>query len=424
MTSNHKAADLARHLSPVWARYGNFVTARGEGVYVYDADGQRYLDFTSGIGVTNTGHCHPRVVEAIREQAGKIIHAEINIQYHEPVLNLIEQLLSILPQTLDAFFFTNSGAEAIEAAVKLARQVTRRPNIIAFQGAFHGRTNAAMALTSSKALYRTGYAPLMSGVHIAPFPYTYRMQMSDDEASDFCLDELRYLLATQTPPEEVAGVLIESVLGEGGYVVPPRKFMQGLRALCDEQHMLLILDEVQSGFGRTGRWFAFEHFGIVPDMVTMAKGIASGMPLSALATSQALMDKWIPGTHGGTYTCNPVSCAAAVATIQVMKEEKLVENAARLGEVLMDGLSELQSRFPVIGDVRGLGLMLAAEFGAPRAPDGKAAHAARDAAQDERLLLLTCGPYDNTIRFVPPLIVNQSQVEDALTIFERALAKV
>ncbi len=423
MATNHRTAELAAHISPVWARYGNMVTARGEGVYVYDTEGGRYLDFTSGIGVTNTGHCHPRVVEAIREQAGKIIHAEFNIQYHEPVLNLTEQLLTILPPQLDAFFFTNSGAEAIEAAVKLARQITRRPNIIAFQGAFHGRTNAAMALTSSKALYRTGYAPLMSGVHIAPFPYTYRLQMSDDEASDFCLNELRYLLATQTPPDEVAGILIESVLGEGGYVVPPKKFMQGLRALCDEMHILLIMDEVQSGFGRTGKWFAFGHYGIVPDMVTMAKGIASGMPLSALAANKAIMGKWIPGSHGGTYTCNPVSCAAAVATIQVMKEEKLVDNAARMGEVLKDGLSELQSRFPVIGDVRGLGLMVATEFGAARAPDGKVAHRVRDTAQDNKLLLLTCGPFDNTIRFVPPLVVNQSQVEDALTIFEHALEK-
>ena len=423
MSNDHRTAELASHLSPVWARYGNIVTTRGEGVYVYDTAGDRYLDFTSGIGVTNTGHCHPRVVEAIREQAGKILHAELNIQYHEPALNLVEQLLSIMPPRLDSYFFTNSGAEAIEAAVKLARQATRRPNIIAFQGAFHGRTNAAMALTSSKALYRTGYAPLMSGVHIAPFPYTYRLQMSDDEASDFCLNELRYLLATQTPPDEVAGILIESVLGEGGYVVPPAKFMRGLRALCDELNILLIMDEVQSGFGRTGKWFAFEHFGIVPDMVTMAKGIASGMPLSALATSKALMDRWIPGTHGGTYTANAVSCAAAVATIQVMKEEKLVDNAARMGEFLKDGLTELQSRFPVIGDVRGLGLMVATEFGPARVPNSKVAHLVRDAAQADKLLLLTCGPYDNTIRFVPPLIVNQSQVEDALTIFEHALEK-
>ncbi len=424
---NHPSATLrtglTTHLSPVWSRYGDFVTERGEGVYVYDSEGNRYLDFTSGIGVVNTGHCHPKVVEAIREQAGKIIHAELNIQYHRPVLNLVEELLSVLPKPIDSFFFSNSGAEAVEAAVKLARQTTRRPNIIAFQGAFHGRTNAAMALTSSKAHYRTGFSPFMSGVHIAPFPYTYRLQMSDDEASEFCLNELRYLFATQTPPDEVAAVLIESVLGEGGYVIPPKKFMQGLRALCDEYGLLLILDEVQSGFGRTGQWFAFEHFGIVPDIVVMAKGLASGMPLSAIAARKELMDKWIPGTHGGTYTGNAVACAAAVATIQVLREEKLIENAAKMGEVLLDGLSELQSRHAVIGEVRGLGLMVAAEFGAPRQPDTQAAKTIRQKAQEQKLLLLTCGPYDNIIRFVPPLVVNQQQVEEALQVIEKVMNK-
>lgn len=422
--TDHSTNRLTDHLSPVWSRYGSFITTRGEGVYVYDANGNRYLDFTSGIGVVNTGHCHPKVVEAIREQAGNIIHAELNIQYHEPLLRLVEALLTIMPPALDSFFFSNSGAEAIEAAIKLARQTTRRPNIIAFQGAFHGRTNAAMALTSSKAIYRKGYAPLMSGVHIAPFPYTYRLQMSDDEASDFCLNELRFLLATQTPPDEIAAILIESVLGEGGYVVPPKKFMQGLRALCDELDILLIADEVQSGFGRTGKWFAFEHFGIVPDIVVMAKGIASGMPLSGIAARKALMDKWIPGTHGGTYTGNAVACAAAVATIHAMREEKMIENAARMGEFFMDGLSELQSRHSVIGDVRGLGLMIAAEFGEPRKPNTHAAHVARDLAQAEKLLLLTCGPYDNVIRFVPPLIVNQQQVEEALHVMDKALTRV
>ncbi|MBI1802461.1 MAG: aminotransferase class III-fold pyridoxal phosphate-dependent enzyme [Chloroflexi bacterium] len=415
---------MKSHLSGVWSRYGEFVTARGEGVYVWDQDDNRYLDFTSGIGVTNTGHCHPKVVEAIRAQAGKIIHAELNIQYHETVLQLAEELLTIMPAPLDTFFFSNSGAEAIEASVKLARQTSRRPNIIAFQGAFHGRTNAAMALTSSKAAYRAGYGPLMGGVLTAPFPYHYRLQMSADEAADFCLNELRYMFQTQTTPDEVAAILIESVLGEGGYVVPPARFMQGLRALCDEHGILLIADEVQSGFGRTGKWFGFEHFNIVPDIVVMAKGIASGMPLSGIAASRALMDRWIPGTHGGTYTGNAIACAAGVATIQVMREERLVENAARMGELLMDGLAELQARHPVIGDVRGLGLMVAAEFGEAGKPDSHAAKAARQAAQDDHLLLLTCGPYDNVIRFVPPLVVNAAQIEDALRIVEKAVARV
>ncbi|MEP7199869.1 MAG: aminotransferase class III-fold pyridoxal phosphate-dependent enzyme [Chloroflexota bacterium] len=397
------------------------MAARAEGVYVYDTEGKRHLDFTSGIGVTNTGHCHPKVVAAIREQAGKMIHAELNIQYHEPAFRLVEELLTVVPQPLDSFFFTNSGAEAIEASIKLARQTSHRPNIIAFQGAFHGRTNAAMALTSSKANYRKGYAPLMAGVHIAPFPYAYRLQMSDEQASAFCLDELRYMLATQTPPDEVAAILIETVIGEGGYIVPPASFMRGLRALCDEHDILLILDEVQSGFGRTGKWFACEHFGIAPDIMVMAKGIASGMPLSAIAASSELMGQWIVGTHGGTYTGNAVACAAAVATIQAMREERMVENSAKMGELLMDGLTELQSRHPVIGDVRGLGLMVAAEFGAPRQPNTKAAKDVIHRAADDGLMLLSCGPFDNVIRFVPPLVVNAGQVEDALRTVEQAL---
>ncbi len=412
----------AAHLSPVWGRYGDFIAARAEGVYVYDTESKRHLDFTSGIGVTNTGHCHPKVVAAIREQAGKLIHAELNIQYHEPVFRLVEELLTIVPKGLDSFFFTNSGAEAIESAVKLARQTSRRPNIIAFQGAFHGRTSAAMALTSSKANYRKGYAPLMAGVHVAPFPDPYRLQMSPESAADFCLNELRYMLTTQTPPDEVAAILIETVIGEGGYLVPPQSFMQGLRALCDEHGIYLILDEVQSGFGRTGKWFACEHFGIAPDIMVMAKGLASGMPLSSIAARKEIMDKWIPGTHGGTYTGNAVACAAAVATIQAMREERMVENAAQMGELLTDGLTELQSRHPVIGDVRGLGLMVAAEFGAPREPNTQAAKDVLQRAAADGLMLLTCGPFDNVIRFIPPLVVNAAQVEDALRIVEHALS--
>ena len=416
-----KLPEAAAHLSPIWGRYGDFVADHAEGVYVYDTAGKRHLDFTSGIGVTNTGHCHPKVVAALREQAGKMIHAELNIQYHEPAFRLVQELLTVVPKPLDSFFFTNSGAEAIEAAVKLARQTSRRPNIIAFQGGFHGRTNATMALTSSKAAYRRGYGPLMAGVHIAPFPYAYRLQMSEEQASDFCLNELRYMLATQTPPEDVAAILIESVIGEGGYLVPQASFMRGLRALCDEHGILLILDEVQSGFGRTGKWFACEHFGVVPDIMVMAKGIASGMPLSSIAASRELMAKWQVGTHGGTYTGNAMACAAAVATIQAMREERMVENAAAMGEMLRDGLSELQSRHPAIGQVRGLGLMMAAEFGTARAPETRMVKAVVHRAGDDGLMLLTCGPFDNVIRFVPPLVVNESQIEEGLRILEKAL---
>jgi 4-aminobutyrate aminotransferase len=417
---------IADHLSPVWSRIANIAADHAEGVYIYDVKGNRYLDFSCGIGVTNTGHCHPRVVAAAQEQTGKFIHAQANIFYHQPMLDLVEQLLTIMPPSLDSFFFSNSGAEAIEAALKLARYATGRTNVIAFQGAFHGRTVGTMSLTSSKALYRSHYAPLMAGVHIAPYPYAYRYGMTPDACAEFCLDELEYMFATATAPDETGAILVEPILGEGGYVVPPARFLQGLRQICDQHGILLLADEVQSGFGRTGKWFGHQHFDIVPDVMVMAKGIASGFPLSAIAARRELMDKWPAGTHGGTFGGNAVACAAGVATIQAMKEEGMVENAARLGPVLLGGLSDLQEEFPMIGDVRGLGLMAAAEFTAP----GGDWHASKNLAKavqkhcldDGQLILLTCGPYENVIRWIPPLIVDEGQIHEALGLFRDALS--
>lgn len=416
------------HLSPVWARYSNVLVDYAQGVYIYATDGKRYLDFTCGIGVTNTGHCHPKVVAAAQEQVGKMIHGQANIVYHKPMLDLVEQLLTVVPPPLDTFFFSNSGAEAIEAAVKLARAATGRPNIIAFQGGFHGRTNATMALTSSKALYRAKYAPLMAGVHLAPFPYAYRLGMTPEQATKFALNEIQYMLATQTAPEDTAAILVEPVLGEGGYVVPPDDFLKGLRAICDANGILLIADEVQTGFGRTGKWFGHQHFGVTPDIMVMAKGIASGFPLSGIAASKELMSKWPPGSHGGTYGGNAVACAAGAATIRVMKEEGLIENAATLGPILLGGLRDLQEEFPLIGDVRGLGLMAAAEFTHPSGDWHESKRIAKAVVQecleDGHLMLLTCGPYDNVVRWIPPLIVSQEQIHDALRIFRQALKKV
>ncbi|MBN1667928.1 MAG: aminotransferase class III-fold pyridoxal phosphate-dependent enzyme, partial [Anaerolineales bacterium] len=270
--------DAFSHLSPVWTHYTSIVVERGEGCYLYDQEGNAYLDFTCGIGVTNTGHCHPHVVEAIRKQAGLLLHGQVNIVYHKPLLELVAELRGIVPPELDVFFFSNSGAEAIEGAMKLARQATGRTNIIVFQGSFHGRTVGTMSLTTSKTVYRVGYQPLMSGVFVAPYPYAYRFGWDAEKTSQWCLDELEFLLLTQTAPQETAAILIEPVLGEGGYVVPPASFLKGLREICDRHGILLILDEVQSGFGRTGRWFAHEHFGVTPDIMTVAKGIASGLP--------------------------------------------------------------------------------------------------------------------------------------------------
>jgi len=410
------------HLSGVWNRAWPLVVDHGEGPYLIDTAGHRYLDFTSGIGVTNTGHAHPRVVAAIQEQAAKLLHGQAALVAHQPMLRLVEELLRVVPKPLDTFFFTNSGAEVIEGAVKLARHATKRPNIIVMQGSFHGRTNATMAMTTSKTIYRAGFAPLASGVFVTPFPYAYRYGWDEATTVRFCLKELKLLLKSQTAPDETAAIVIEPVLGEGGYVPAPHAYLQGLREICDHYGILLVADEIQAGFGRAGKWFSIEHSGVVPDILVMAKGLASGMPLAGLASRRDLMDHWTPGSHGGTYGGNAVCCAAAVATIQLMRDEKLVENAAAMGEVLMNGLRQLQAQHPEIGDVRGRGLMIASEFtDAQGEPWTDRAKAVARAAYQQGLLLLTCGSYDNVIRWIPPLIVSASQIEDGLEKFQAAL---
>jgi 4-aminobutyrate aminotransferase len=417
--------DAARHLSPVWSRYSGILAERGEGAYLFSSDGRRYLDFTSGIGVASTGHCHPRVVEAVKAQVEKLIHGQANIVYHTPMLQLVEELSSVVPQGLDGFFFSNSGAEAVEAAIKLARQATGRTNIVVFQGSFHGRTVGTMSLTTSKTIYRAGYQPLMPGVFVAPYPYAYRYGWEEDTCGEWCLRELEHLLVTQTAPQETAAILVEPVLGEGGYVVPPASFLPGLRRLCEKHEILLIADEVQSGFGRTGRFFAVEHWDVVPDILVMAKGMASGFPLSGIAAPLALMEKWIPGSHGGTYGGNAVACAAAAATVRVMREEGLVENAARQGELLLRHLRSLQQRFDLVGDVRGLGLMVACEFtAADGQPDRRTAKALIGKCLENGLLLLTCGPHDNTVRWIPPLVVTAEQIGEGLEVFEKGLQSI
>ncbi len=417
-------------LSPVWSHLTDVHPVSGEGVYLVDEQGRRYLDFTSGIGVTNTGHCHPVVVEAIRRQAERLLFAQINIVVAPVVEALAAALREVLPAQLDSVFFSNSGAEAIEAAVKLARHATRRPNVVVFQGSFHGRTAQAMALTTAKTVYRHRYAPLPAGVVVAPFPDARRAGVSEDEASEAALRELRRILHGYSAPDETAAFLIEPVLGEGGYLPAPAPFLRGLRALADEHGIALVLDEVQSGFGRTGRMFAFEHSGVEPDILVMAKGLGSGLPISAIAAPAALMQRWERGTHGGTYGGGSlVPLAAALATLQVLREEDLPANAAAMGERLAAGLRRLQADHPIVVDVRGLGLMIGVEFGGDAdggAEDGggaRLAAAVQRACLDERLLLLTCGTYANVIRWIPPLVVRPNDIDDALAVFERALAR-
>ena len=410
-------------LSSVWTHLTQIQPVRGEGIYLYDAQGQRYTDFTSGIGVTNTGHCHPKVVAAIKAQADQLLFGQMNIVISPVALALAESLNEVTPPALDQFFFANSGAEAVEGAVKLARHATGKRNIIVFQGSFHGRTAQAMAMTTSKYAYRYNYQPLPGGIFVAPFPYRYFYGWDEAQTVEFCLKQLDLLFRSQTEPSETAAIVIEPVLGEGGYVPAPNSFLQALRALCDKHNIMLIFDEVQTGFGRTGKTFALEHANVVPDILIMAKGLGSGLPISAIASRRELMAKWKPGTHGGTYGGgSAIPMAAARASIEVMREEKLAENAAKMGERLMDGLSELQQRYPVIGDVRGRGLMVATEFTqANREADPATTSAVLNGCLSRNMLLLKCGSYENVIRWIPPLVVNAQQIDEALTTFEAAL---
>jgi len=413
-------------LSPIWTHLTHLQPERAEGIYLYGSSGEQYIDFTSGIGVTNTGHCHPRVVKAIQQQAEKLIFGQMNIVIPPATLQLAETLNEVTPPAIDTFFFSNSGAEAVEASVKLARHATGKRNIIVFQGSFHGRTAQAMAMTTAKYVYRYDYQPLPSGVFVAPFPYCYAAGMDEDQMTKICLHQLDLLLKGQSSPSEAAAMIIEPILGEGGYVPAPPEFLRKLREICDDHDILLILDEVQSGFGRTGTFFGYEHAGIEPDIIVMAKGLGSGVPISAVGSKRELMLRWKPGTHGGTYGGgSAIAAAAANESIQVIRDENLIDNAHNMGQRLTDGLKRLQENYPVIGDVRGPGLMVGVEFSHDdRSADSTTTKAVARACIDRNLLLLTCGTYENVIRWIPPLIVTNEQIDEALTIFEDALKEV
>ncbi|MER6664009.1 aminotransferase class III-fold pyridoxal phosphate-dependent enzyme [Amycolatopsis japonica] len=412
-------------LSPLLKQATPVVVDHGEGVYLYDTDGKRHLDFTAGIGVTSTGHCHPHVVSAAQEQIGKLIHGQYTTVMHKPMLELTEKLGGVLPEGLDSLFYANSGSEAVEAALRLSRQATKRPNVIVFQGGFHGRTVAAATMTTSGTRFSAGISPLMSGVHVAPFPYAFHYGWDEETATKFALRELDYLFATVCAPNETAAFFIEPVLGEGGYVPANPEFLAGLRERADKHGILLVMDEIQTGFGRTGRFWGHEHFGVRPDIVLIAKGLASGFPISGIAASEELMAKALPGSQGGTYGGNAVACAAAIATLEVIQRESLVENAAERGRQLLEGVRVIADKSPSIGDVRGLGLLVGSEFTTPDGePDTAKAQAAQKAASSNGLLLLTCGAYMNVVRMVPPLIVDSEQVDEALRIWGDVVAGV
>jgi 4-aminobutyrate aminotransferase len=409
-------------LSPILKQATPVIVDYASGSWIHATDGKKYLDFTTGIGVTSTGHCHPDVVAAAREQVGKIVHAQYTTVMHQPLLELTELLGGVLPQGLDSVFYATSGSEAVEASVRLARMATGRPNIISFQGGFHGRTVAAASLTTAGSKFRSGFSPLMSGVHVAPFPHWYRYGWDEATAVEFALKELDHLLLTASNPADTAAFIIEPVLGDGGYIPTPVGFLQGLRERADRHGIVLILDEVQAGVGRTGKFWGHDWAGILPDVVITAKGLASGFPISAIAASAELMAKAWPGSQGGTYGGNAVAAAAGVATLGVIRRENLVENALLRGDELRAGLDKLQSEFAGIGNVRGRGLMQGVEFTADgNTPDPVTALAVQQAAIKEELLLLTCGPHGNVIRLIPALNVTSDEIQAGLARFTQAL---
>jgi 4-aminobutyrate aminotransferase len=414
----------------VWSRITNLVVERGEGSWLVTTDGVRYLDYSSGIGVVNTGHAHPRVVAAIQEQAAKLLHGQQNIVYHEAGLRLYDRLSRLLPGKGWAAFLSNSGAEAIEAAVKIARVATGRPAIIAFRGGFHGRTAQTMALTSAKDVYRAAFEPLPGSIFHTPFPYCYRARGGAHAADASCTcdweEELDLLFHQFIYPNRVAAVIVEPVLGEGGYVVPPPGFLPRLREITRQHGILLIADEIQTGYGRTGEMFAVQHSATEPDILVMAKGIASGLPLSGLIAKRALLEALPPGTHGGTYGGNVVACAAANATLDVFEDEGLVANARERGAQFLAGLRTITAGHRSVGDVRGLGCMLALEFVKPgegdgRVPNPEMTKRVQAEALDRKLIVLTAGTYANVVRIIPPLVTTADEVDLAVETLGEAL---
>jgi len=411
-------------ISSSYPRDYPFVMDHGKGTEVWDVDGNRFLDFMGGIAVVATGHANPKVVKAIQEQANKFIHISSDF-YHESWVALGEKLDEIAPFEEQATsFMTNSGTESVEAAIKLARYHTGRMNFIGFTGAFHGRTMGAVTFTASKPAYHGGFYPLMNGVVHAPFPNPYRPILETRPGEDYGEAVVRYIdeqiLEHIIPPDEIAGILVETIQGEGGYLIPPDGFYPALRELCDKHGILMIVDEVQSGMGRTGKWWAIEHFGVEPDMLTSAKGLASGVPLGACIARKSVMD-WEKGSHGNTYGGNPIACAASLATIDLIENEYM-ENAATTGQYAIDALNEIMQRHPSIGDVRGKGLMIGVEFVNDREtkePAKKLTERVIHLAFERGLLMLSCG--HSIIRVAPPLSISKAEVDEGLGIFEEAI---
>ncbi|MCK1995364.1 aspartate aminotransferase family protein [Peribacillus muralis] len=427
MTIQSKIKTLAERAKAVMPPVANRATelgvVKGEGAYLWGEDGRQYLDFASGVAVTNVGHNHPLVAERTKKQLEELVHGGHNVVYYPQYVELAEKLNELHGGDYKVYF-SNSGAEVNEGAIKLAKKVTKRPGIISFKRSFHGRTIATTTLTASSASYRKDYEGLLPSVYYADYPYTFRSDLSEEEEAQRCLESIdeifRYLIA----PDQVAAFILEPVQGEGGYIVPPYSFIRGLRELCNKHNILLIFDEIQTGFGRTGKMFAWEHFGIKPDVITLAKGIANGFPLSALVARKELMDEWTAGTHGGTYGGNPVSCAASLAVIELL-ENGLLEESVEKAEYFVQQLSQLIPKYPFIKDIRGLGLMIGMEFlDRDGKPDAQTVELLRQKALGKGLILLSCGVDKNVIRFIPPLIITKDQIDEAMNIIQASLQEI
>jgi 4-aminobutyrate aminotransferase len=404
----------AAHVAPCYSRYSDLVVERAQGAHLYTVDGRDVLDFGCGIGVTNLGHGHPAVVEAVHAQVDRLLHTSVTT-HNLPMIEAAEAIAAVTPAGLESVFLCNSGAEAVEAAIKVARKATHRTDVIAFLGGFHGRTYGALSLTASKAKYHAAMGPLLPGVHHVPYP---RPGEGEDAVA-----AVERLLASTVHPDDVAAVVVEPVLGEGGYVVPPAGFLPGLRRLCDRHGILLVADEVQSGFARTGRFFAVEHTETRPDIMCLAKGLGNGMPVAAMVATPAVMGAWHAGDHGTTYGGNPVACAAAVAVIDTIRSQGLVERSARLGDAILERARGWPALNPRLTDARGLGLMIGLEFAHDGGvPDPDTVSRVRAAALEGGVLLLNCGTDDNVIRVIPPLTIPEDELDRGLDVIEASLA--
>ena len=412
----------AELLSTAYHRYSDLVVDHAEGTHLHTVDGRDVLDFGCGIAVTNLGHLHPAVTRAVHAQVDKLWHTSVTT-YNPKMIEAAETLVSVMPEGLNRVFFNNSGAEAVEGAIKLARRATGRTDLIAFTGGFHGRTYGALSLTASRARYRSTAGPLLAGVHHVRYPYCFRYCAHGD--GERCAiasgDELLELFATVASPSTIAAIVVEPLQGEGGYIVPPPAFMPMLRRLCDEHGILLIADEVQSGLGRTGRMFAVDHTGVLPDIMCLAKALGNGLPIGATIARDEVMRAWRPGEHGTTYGGNAVVCAAAIAVIETLIRDDLPARAARLGAVVMERMRAVQRDVPELGDVRGLGLMIGLEFLRDGSPAADLVARITAHALDRGVLLLTCGTDDNVIRVIPPLTVTDAELAAGLDVMEAAI---